>query len=203
MGQATRIARYPLHWHLAGDVSGSGSYLRNNSIHESYQRCVTLHGTWGALVEVVPTTARVEPPHLVVRSVETHLVVAVAKVSKQLSSSSSRIAEARSQRMSRRVDRGSRVICDARWVTVARRAARTDGRPKGTVCYLTHGHAFYLEVGTADSTTGDLKFDCRISSIFRFSRIAWFCLFSVQIWKPKKIEMAQCAMKDRPAHQRE
>ena len=59
LGQATRIARYPVHWHLAQDVSQptdadeslSGSYVRNNSIWQSYQRCATIHGTWGALVE--------------------------------------------------------------------------------------------------------------------------------------------------------
>jgi hypothetical protein len=51
LGQATRIARYPVHWHLAADVSGLNSYARNNAIWESYQRCVTIHGTWGASVE--------------------------------------------------------------------------------------------------------------------------------------------------------
>lgn len=48
VGQATRIARYPIHWHLAADVSGSS--ITNISIHDSYQRCVTLHGTWSASV---------------------------------------------------------------------------------------------------------------------------------------------------------
>lgn len=51
VGQATRIARYPIHWHLAKDVGVVGSYVRSTSIWESYQRCVTLHGTWGATVE--------------------------------------------------------------------------------------------------------------------------------------------------------
>jgi hypothetical protein len=51
MGQATRIARYPIHWHLAGDQSEFGSYVMGNSLWENYQRCVTVHGTWGAEVE--------------------------------------------------------------------------------------------------------------------------------------------------------
>ena len=49
LGQATRIARYPVHWHLAADVRGSS--LTNVSIRDSYQRCVTQHGTWSATVE--------------------------------------------------------------------------------------------------------------------------------------------------------
>lgn len=49
MGQATRIARYPIHWHLAGN--SEGNYVKDNSIHQAYQRCVTLHGSWGVQVE--------------------------------------------------------------------------------------------------------------------------------------------------------
>lgn len=51
LGQATRIARYPVHWHLAKDVSQLNNYARNNALWENYQRCVTVHGTWGATVE--------------------------------------------------------------------------------------------------------------------------------------------------------
>ena len=51
VGQATRIARYAVHYHLAKDTGVLGSYVRNSSIWESYQRCVTLHGTWGGVVE--------------------------------------------------------------------------------------------------------------------------------------------------------
>ncbi|KAI9003960.1 hypothetical protein DFJ74DRAFT_694226 [Hyaloraphidium curvatum] len=46
-GQAGHMARYPVHWHLAGDAAGS--YLKNSSVHDSFQRCVVLHGSWGAL----------------------------------------------------------------------------------------------------------------------------------------------------------
>ena len=43
VGQAGVMGRYPFHWHKAGDVSGQ--YIRNSSIHQSYNRCVTIHGT--------------------------------------------------------------------------------------------------------------------------------------------------------------
>ena len=42
-GKLGVLGEYPFHWHLAGDVPGQ--YLRNSSIHHSFQRCVTLHGT--------------------------------------------------------------------------------------------------------------------------------------------------------------
>jgi hypothetical protein len=43
MGQEGVLARYPFHWHKYGNASGS--YIEDSSIHDSYQRCVTLHGT--------------------------------------------------------------------------------------------------------------------------------------------------------------
>jgi len=43
MGQHMHLARYPIHWHLIGE--GAGQYVRNASIHDSYNRCVTVHGT--------------------------------------------------------------------------------------------------------------------------------------------------------------
>ncbi|RDI96568.1 transmembrane domain-containing protein [Meiothermus sp. QL-1] len=43
MGQRNRLARYPVHWHLVGDAAGQ--YIRHSSIHESFNRCVTVHGT--------------------------------------------------------------------------------------------------------------------------------------------------------------
>ncbi len=49
LGQLGKMGRYPFHWHLAGDVPGQ--FIRNSSIHDSYQRCVTIHGTNGATVE--------------------------------------------------------------------------------------------------------------------------------------------------------
>lgn len=43
MGQAGALARYPIHWHLARNVHGQ--YIQNSSIHKSFQRCITIHGT--------------------------------------------------------------------------------------------------------------------------------------------------------------
>ncbi|HEX5442965.1 MAG TPA: G8 domain-containing protein [Pirellulales bacterium] len=43
MGQNLHLARYPIHWHLVGDARGQ--YIENSSIHDTYSRCVTLHGT--------------------------------------------------------------------------------------------------------------------------------------------------------------
>jgi cell migration-inducing and hyaluronan-binding protein len=43
MGQKARLARYPMHWHMAGAVDGQ--YFRNNSVWKSFNRCLTVHGT--------------------------------------------------------------------------------------------------------------------------------------------------------------
>ncbi len=43
MGQHMTLARYPIHWHLVGD--GKGQYIKNASIHDTFNRCVTVHGT--------------------------------------------------------------------------------------------------------------------------------------------------------------
>src|SRR5689334_11929034 len=43
MGQNMTLARYPIHWHLVGDAPGQ--YIRNAAIHDTYNRCVTVHGT--------------------------------------------------------------------------------------------------------------------------------------------------------------
>jgi len=49
MGQHLTLARYPIHWHLMGDVSGQ--YIRNSAIHDTWNRCVTIHGSHNLLVE--------------------------------------------------------------------------------------------------------------------------------------------------------
>jgi hypothetical protein len=49
MGQHMELARYPIHWHLVGD--GKGQYIRNASIHDTFNRCVTVHGTNNLRVE--------------------------------------------------------------------------------------------------------------------------------------------------------
>ncbi len=43
MGQNLTLARYPIHWHLIGDAPGQ--YIKNAAIHNTYNRCVTVHGT--------------------------------------------------------------------------------------------------------------------------------------------------------------
>ncbi|MEW7278312.1 Ig-like domain-containing protein [Aquimarina sp. 2201CG1-2-11] len=44
MGQKAILGRYPFHWHLNEDKA-QGSYLRNSSVHKSFNRAVTIHGT--------------------------------------------------------------------------------------------------------------------------------------------------------------
>src|SRR6187399_247303 len=49
MGQNLTLARYPIHWHLVGE--GKGQYIKNAAIHDTYNRCVTVHGTNDLRVE--------------------------------------------------------------------------------------------------------------------------------------------------------
>ena len=49
MGQRNRLRRYPVHFHMDGDAKGS--YLKRSSIHHSFNRCVTVHGTTRLLVK--------------------------------------------------------------------------------------------------------------------------------------------------------
>src|SRR6187399_2033004 len=49
MGQNLELARYPMHWHLVGDAKGQ--YIKNAAIHDTYNRCVTVHGTNDLRVE--------------------------------------------------------------------------------------------------------------------------------------------------------
>ncbi|MBK7115830.1 MAG: G8 domain-containing protein [Proteobacteria bacterium] len=49
MGQNLELARYPIHWHLVGDAKGQ--YVRNTAIHDTFNRCVTVHGTHNVQVE--------------------------------------------------------------------------------------------------------------------------------------------------------
>ena len=49
MGQNLTLARYPIHWHLVGDAKGQ--YIKNAAIHDTYSRCVTVHGTNDLQVE--------------------------------------------------------------------------------------------------------------------------------------------------------
>ncbi|MEZ4698785.1 MAG: G8 domain-containing protein [Rhodothermales bacterium] len=49
MGQTGHMARYPVHFHLMGHADGA--YLKNNAVHDSFQRCYTIHGTFNVLLE--------------------------------------------------------------------------------------------------------------------------------------------------------
>jgi hypothetical protein len=49
MGQHLTKARYPIHWHLVGE--GAGQYIKNAAIHDTFNRCVTVHGTHNLRVE--------------------------------------------------------------------------------------------------------------------------------------------------------
>eukprot|EP00934_Nitzschia_sp_Nitz4_P002604 Nitzschia sp. Nitz4//scaffold396_size11502//5699//11254//NITZ4_009037-RA/size11502-snap-gene-0.7-mRNA-1//-1//CDS//3329550271//2594//frame0 len=49
MGQTNVKARYPMHFHMLGDGCPD-CYLKDSSIHESYYRCVSVHGTNGVTV---------------------------------------------------------------------------------------------------------------------------------------------------------
>jgi cell migration-inducing and hyaluronan-binding protein len=44
MGQEGVLLRYPIHFHMLGDA-GAGSYVRQTSIHRTWNRCLTIHGT--------------------------------------------------------------------------------------------------------------------------------------------------------------
>ncbi len=49
VGQRGKLGRYPLHWHLARDTEGH--YARDNAVWQSYNRCMTIHGTNGVTLE--------------------------------------------------------------------------------------------------------------------------------------------------------
>jgi len=44
VGQRKRLGRYPLHWHMQVNL-GTGQYAKNCSIHHSYNRAMTIHGS--------------------------------------------------------------------------------------------------------------------------------------------------------------
>uniref|UniRef100_A0A1A8UJ54 hyaluronoglucosaminidase n=1 Tax=Nothobranchius furzeri TaxID=105023 RepID=A0A1A8UJ54_NOTFU len=56
MGQQREKGRYPLHFHMCGDVDQKGgyrepTYVDGLSIHHSFSRCLTVHATNGLLVK--------------------------------------------------------------------------------------------------------------------------------------------------------
>ena len=49
VGQAFRVGRYPIHFHINGNATSS--YVRGNSIHRSFNRACTIHAVNNLLVE--------------------------------------------------------------------------------------------------------------------------------------------------------
>jgi hypothetical protein len=43
MGQAFKLGRYAIHFHMIGNVHNS--YIKGNSVHQSFNRAFTMHGT--------------------------------------------------------------------------------------------------------------------------------------------------------------
>ena len=50
VGQKSLMGRYPFHWHLLANA-GAGQYLENSSIHKSWNRAITIHGTHSTRVD--------------------------------------------------------------------------------------------------------------------------------------------------------
>ena len=50
MGQAFRLGRYSIHWHMHGDVAFQ-SWVRGCAIHHTYNRAATIHGTHRAVLQ--------------------------------------------------------------------------------------------------------------------------------------------------------
>ncbi|MEM9044724.1 MAG: G8 domain-containing protein [Pseudomonadota bacterium] len=48
VGQEDILGRYPIHWHMLGE-GGTGQYVQNVSIHQSFQKGSTIHGTSNVL----------------------------------------------------------------------------------------------------------------------------------------------------------
>lgn len=60
MGQQGIMGRYPFHWHNLGDlldetkpeeIASKQQFVKNSSVHKSFQRCITIHGTNDVLVD--------------------------------------------------------------------------------------------------------------------------------------------------------
>jgi hypothetical protein len=48
-GQAFRLGRYPVHFHMNGELPES--YVKGSAIHHTYNRALTMHGTNSTLVQ--------------------------------------------------------------------------------------------------------------------------------------------------------
>ncbi|KAF0314127.1 Cell surface hyaluronidase [Amphibalanus amphitrite] len=50
MGQQSVLGSYPIHFHMCLDTSEKDVYIRGNSIHHTFSRCLTIHGTHNVTV---------------------------------------------------------------------------------------------------------------------------------------------------------
>ncbi|XP_037071091.1 cell surface hyaluronidase-like [Pollicipes pollicipes] len=51
MGQQPVIGSYPIHFHMCLDTSQKDVYIRGNAIHNTFSRCLTIHGTHNVTAE--------------------------------------------------------------------------------------------------------------------------------------------------------
>ena len=51
MGQQSVIGSYPIHFHMCLDTSAKNALIKQNSIHDTFSRCLTIHGTHNVTVE--------------------------------------------------------------------------------------------------------------------------------------------------------
>jgi hypothetical protein len=49
MGQGGILGRYPTHWHMRREANGE--YIKKSSIHHTYNKGITIHGTHNTLIE--------------------------------------------------------------------------------------------------------------------------------------------------------
>ena len=48
-GQAFRMGRYPIHFHMNGDMAGC--YVKGSSVHRTFNRAVNIHNSHNVLVQ--------------------------------------------------------------------------------------------------------------------------------------------------------
>ncbi len=69
LGQKSQLARYPVHWHLAGDRTGD--FVKNTSIHRSFNRAVVIHATHNVLIEQTVAYDHIGSGYFLENAVET------------------------------------------------------------------------------------------------------------------------------------
>ena len=69
MGQKGLLGRYPVHWHLAGNRDGD--FVKNTSIHRSFNRAVVIHAAHNVLVEQTVAYDHIGSGYFLENAVET------------------------------------------------------------------------------------------------------------------------------------